>query len=62
MLKGNVVVVREFLNEGSSKPVSMSEMAEFWKACSTEEKEQYATEARALTPEVVPEAAPAIPV
>lgn len=43
-------VIKNFLNEGSSRPVSNAEFMDFWKACSEEDRAQFDREARALTP------------
>ena len=47
-LNVNSTAVREFLNKDTSRPVPTSELMEFWKACSIEERQQYGNEARTL--------------
>lgn len=41
--------IKNFVNEGSSRPVTNSEFMEFWKACSEDERTQFANEVIALT-------------
>jgi hypothetical protein len=50
--KANVILVKEFLNLNTNRPVPLTEMNEFWKSCSMEEREQYAAEVRKLVPEL----------
>ena len=47
MEKSNVIAVRDFLNHNTPKPVQMSEMQEFWKVCSEQEKQAFGDSARA---------------
>jgi hypothetical protein len=42
-------LIKNFLSLNSSKPVSNSEFMEFWKACSEDERNQFAQEVYALT-------------
>lgn len=50
MAKANIILVREFLNRETSKPVTLSELQGFWKGLTEEEKNQYGAEVRALCP------------
>jgi hypothetical protein len=50
-LVGNVVRVRNFLNKGTKREVTMTEMAVFWKSLSDEEKKQFGEEADLLNPQ-----------
>lgn len=40
-LKKGVIAVKEFLNDGQSRPITMSEMSEFWKALTPAEKTEF---------------------
>lgn len=40
-----VVAVKAFFNKDSKRPVELPEMMEFWKACSAEEKVEFAQSA-----------------
>lgn len=53
LTKGSVAIVKKFIDAGERK-VGMSEMQEFWKACTEEEKLQFTREAVALMPELAP--------
>ena len=50
--KGSVVVVKKFIDSGNSAKVTMTEMQEFWKSISEEEKLRFTLEAVALQPEL----------
>lgn len=50
--KGSVVTVKKFIDAGAVKTVGMSEMQEFWKSLTEEEKLQYTKEAIELMPEL----------
>lgn len=52
LTKGNVAVVKKFIDAGSSRSAGMSEMQEFWKNCSDGEKLQFTSEAVSLMPEL----------
>lgn len=43
-----VLEVRNFINHNATKSVEMKEVAEFWKACTDEEKAQFSREAEEL--------------
>jgi hypothetical protein len=43
-------VIKNFLNQGASRPVSNAEFMDFWKACSEEDRARFDIEARALIP------------
>ena len=43
-------VIKNFLNQGTARPVSNAEFMDFWKACSEEDRNRFDIEARALTP------------
>ena len=45
-LNVNSTAVREFINRNTTRPCPASEFMEFWKACSTEERQQFGSEAR----------------
>jgi hypothetical protein len=42
----DVAAVRNFLNTNTFNPVTSSEIVEFWKSCTDEEKKQFGREAR----------------
>lgn len=42
----NSIAVKEYLNHKTNKPVSGTELMDFWKSCSTEERQQFADESR----------------
>jgi hypothetical protein len=42
------ILIKNFINEGSSRPVTNAEFMEFWKKINEEEREQYAQEIMAL--------------
>ena len=50
MAKANIILVREFLNKETSKPVPLAELQGFWKGLTEEEKNQYGAEVRSLCP------------
>ena len=50
--KGSVVIVKKFIEAGSSRGAGMTEMQTFWKECSDEEKLQFTREAVSLMPEL----------
>jgi hypothetical protein len=50
MAKANIILVREFLNKETSKPVTLGELQLFWKGLTEEEKNQCGAEVRALCP------------
>lgn len=52
--KGSVAVVKKFIDAGSSRPASMTEMQTFWKGLTDGEKLQYTQEALSLMPELAP--------
>jgi hypothetical protein len=52
MPKGNLILVRDFLNKDTTKPVVLAELNAFWKSLTDEEKNQYADEVRKLCPEL----------
>jgi hypothetical protein len=33
--------VRDFFNEGTNRPVTVSEFSDFWKSCTADQKEEY---------------------
>ena len=41
-------LIKNFLNEGSSRPITNAEFMEFWKSTSEEERTQYTNEVLAL--------------
>lgn len=45
--KSNVIALKEFFNHNTSKPVQMTEMQEFWKVLSEQEKQSFGDAARA---------------
>lgn len=51
--KGSVAIVKKFIDADSTKKATMTEMQEFWKACSDEEKLQFTKEALAIMPELM---------
>jgi len=54
IIKGNVSVVKKFIDAGSSRPAGMTEMQTFWKALTDTDKLQFTREALALMPELAP--------
>lgn len=44
----NTQAIRDYLNQGTTRPVTSTELMEFYKACSTEERQQFGDEARKL--------------
>lgn len=52
-VKASVAVVKKFIDAGSSKAASMSEMQEFWKSLTDEEKIRFTHEATLLMPNLV---------
>ena len=48
MEDSSVIDVRNFINQDAKNPAPMKEVAEFWKACTIEERVQFTTESRAL--------------
>ena len=46
----NAVKVKKFIDNGSSKPTTIQEFNEFWKACGPEERNQFGAEVDALIP------------
>ena len=52
--KANVILVKEYLSQDVSKPPQLAEMNEFWKSCSTEERQRFADEVRRVAPELDP--------
>jgi hypothetical protein len=48
MEQSDVIVVREYLNKGTTKPVTSTELMHFWKSLTPEEKTRFGNEARAL--------------
>lgn len=51
MEKSNVIALKEFFNHNSSRPVQMTEMQEFWKSLSGEERQSLGDAARAQNKE-----------
>lgn len=51
MEKSNVIALKEFFNHNSSRPVQMSEMQEFWRVLSDQEKQSFGDAARAQNKE-----------
>lgn len=47
--QSNAVVVRKYIDAGSSRPTSGPEFISFWKDCDTETRQQYADEVVRLT-------------
>lgn len=54
--KGSVGIVKKFIDAGSTVKAGMSEMQQFWAACSDSEKLQFTREAVNLMPELAPTA------
>jgi hypothetical protein len=54
LTKGSVSVVKKFIDSNSTRAAGMTEMQEFWKSCTDEEKLQYTQEALILMPELSP--------
>ena len=46
--QGNVLLVRDFFQKNTDRPATTTEIMEFWKACTIEEREQFGTEIKAL--------------
>lgn len=54
--KASVAIAKKFLDAGSQRPAAMTEMQEFWKSLSDDEKLQFTREAVTLMPELTPAA------
>jgi len=54
--KGSVVIVKKFIEAGSTKSAGMTEMNEFWKSLTDAEKLQFTLEAVSLMPQLAPAA------
>ena len=59
IVKGSVGIVKKFIDADSTNKAGMTEMQEFWKNCSDEEKLQFTKEAISLIPELAPTPNPA---
>jgi len=54
IVKGSVSIVKKFIDANSTNKAGMTEMQEFWKACTEEEKLQFTREAVQIMPELAP--------